>query len=277
MIRKCSRSSDFGLTVVVLRRRLSKPNELMAGDIRIRARRSIMSNRKDNSPFPMNVLAKTTGQFRKNSVARKPGKPPKFYVSNGLNQIHTATEKDVHSLATKSIAGVNSEGRPIAKITRVRYSSHVVGPIRGGNVTGALIRGMTVARKAEFGGTQSRYHRVVPAIRQRGKRNYTWDGSTMRWEFTNTPSKIKDDDKKKKMWYIHYVKHGLIAPNDARMIEMPWIKSSFSQSPRPYMRKAQKQSMAKRRRFLNAAKVKFPVMARRYIKAGGKRKFRVGL
>lgn len=254
---------DSGACLQSLVMAIEKANFFMSRDIRSFARRKIKGSRDDSNPFPSNVFKKSTGHWTKSSRAREYGKPPKFRQTNSINKIETAQ----HSKTTPvKVYGTNR------KPMTVRPKTSIVGPIRSGKVTGMMIGGMTTARKTEFGGNQSRHFRLVPAIKQRGKRSTQWDGD-YRWEFTRDPSKVKENDRTRQMWYIHMSQKGVIPkqksrPDSVAQYFIPFRKASFHQKDRPYMRLGLKYAMSKRFKHLKAAKSEFPKQMQRWIKIG---------
>lgn len=141
--------------------------KLMANDTREKTKNAIGGNRTASNPFPRNKV-KRDGTYYKNSVARAPGKPPKFYIGRGgvkhpdtkgppsrskisLMQVHYA--KNTAKTNTVLLGGGKTIDTP----------TYVVGPI--GKAPGT-------PRLLETGGTTTSYYREV-------KKN----GTTVRWEF----------------------------------------------------------------------------------------------
>ena len=259
---------DSGGCIKALVRAIEAANQLMAGDIRVMARRAVMGSRDDSNPFPRDVLSKRTGQFTKKplSVARPPGKPPAFRKRNSLNQIKTAI---IERGMRVQVYGFDR------RISTVKPRISIVGPVRGGAVTGEMIGNMTVARKGEYGGSQSRHYRLVPAIKQFGKRKTQWDGD-YRWEFARDANKFGNTPEMKHLWYYHLSKKGIIPKQKWSKVRgdappehnIDVQNKSFNQKDRPYMRVALKKAMSKRRKYLTKAKEKFPAEIRRWVKAG---------
>jgi hypothetical protein len=254
---------DSGACIQSLVIAIEKANFYMSRDIRSVARRKIMNNRDDGNPFKSDKIAKTTGHYTRESRARPYGKAPKFRKSNGINQIMTAQ----HSV-TQPVHVYGTNRMPMT----VRPKSSIVGPIRGGKVTGIMISGMTVARKTEFGGSQTRFWRTVPAVKQRGKRNTKWDGD-YRWEFARDVTKVQETQKTRQMWYIHLSRQGIIpkqksTPNRIAEYYIPYQTGAFTQKDRPYMRLGLQYAITKRFKYLKEAKKEFPLQMQRWIKIG---------
>lgn len=268
-------TGDVGVALMAA---VDTANKNMANKIRERSKNAIKKGRGDNNPFPRDELAKTTGQFKKGSVARAPGKPPKFYRRNSL---HIIRHGQSGSKGSRMVTFKNPKN-----IVTYRYKPWFTGPIRGGGVSPKyFVSGKTVARKVELGGVQRRKWRKVPAIKQRGNRNATWDGE-YRWEFhgaKKTPS--PDSFNLKNMRYLMMSKKdkGLlqyyIDDNGKRrlnwkgQIDIPWKTQGFKQTKRPYMALGMRSAMKERRKVLDSAKQAFPKFARKFVKFSARKGF----
>jgi hypothetical protein len=253
---------------VSLMRAIDTANRFMANEIREKAKNAIKGrSRPDSKPFPRDQLAKTTGQFRKNSVARPGDKPPRYYRKNSLHKIF----HDQGNVKSRNVYFKQPRGSRTYK-----YAPWIAGPIRGGTVNPKYTVGSkTVARKVEFGGVQMRRWRKVPAIKQRGKRNATWDGE-WRTEFAGIKGKPpQDKPQTKRLRYLMMAQKGWIpwqklasGQRDYNHLhEIPWQKGMFTQRERKsYMIRGRDRALQRKRRIINKAKMAFPKFARKFVK-----------
>lgn len=259
---------------VALMSAIEHANRFLSIEIREKSRNAIKGrSRSDNRPFPQDVLAKTTGQFKKNSVARPPGKPPKYYRANSVHIIAWAK----NNKQKRRVSFTNPKG------TRsFNYSPYIIGPMNGGGGPNPVYRagGTTVARKLEKGGSQMRLTRKVPAIKQRGKRNATWDGD-WRTEFAGFKSTPKEKRESKQLRYLMLAQKGWIPwkkgadgkRDYTATHDIPWQKTMITQRKKPYMSLANERALKKKRKILNKVKFAFPKFARRFVKFSDKKGF----
>lgn len=268
-------TGDVGVSLMAA---IDTANRNMANKIRERSKSAVKKGRADNNPYKRDQLAKTTGQFTKPSVARQSPKPPKFYRRNSLHKIF---HSQGGGKTTRMVTFKNPKS-----ISTFRYSPWYAGPIRGGGVSPKyFVSGKTVARKVELGGTQMRKWRKVPAIKQRGNRNATWDGE-WRWEFhgvKKTPN--ADSYPLKNMRYLMMSKrdpglkqyfidaNGNRRENWKAQIDIPWKTKSFKQRKRPYMVLGLRSAMREKKKVLDSAKHAFPKFARKFVKFSAKKGF----
>lgn len=252
---------------------ISDANKFMSIEIREKAKNAIKGrSRPDSMPFPRDKLAKTTGQFTKNSVARPRGKPPKYYRKNSLHKILW----DEWTKKSRTVSFKNAKG------TRMyRVKPYITGPIRGMGVNPKYkAGGVTVARKVELGGKQMRQHRAVPAIKQRGKRNATWDYE-WRQEFAGLNYQKADKLQVQRMRYIMLAEKGWIpwqktaeGKRDYKGVHViPWQKTMVHQPKKPYMILGRDRALKRKRKILNKAKNRFPQYARQFVKFSEKKGF----
>ena len=253
---------------IALMQAINLANKYMSIEIREKAKNAIKGrSRPDNMPFPRDQLAKTTGQFTVGSTARRNIKgPPKYYTKRSLHRITWAELKNYRVGSFE-----NSKGKRYFKI-----SGYIVGPNKGGQGPNPKYSsgGKTIARKVEFGGTQMRRWRRVPAIKQRGKRGATWD---MEWrtEFAGMKGQPPQDKPAvKQLRYIMMAEKGWIPwktlangeKNYNAYHEIPWQKGQFKAPTKSYMGLGLKRAMKGRSDALKKAKKAFPDFARKFVK-----------
>ena len=263
-------TGDVGMALM---ESVNEANRLFAIDIREKSRNYIKGKRPDSKPFPQDVLAKSTGQFRKNSVARPGDKAAKFYRRASLNVIEMDRVRGKQGQVLKNaiVRFKNSSGTK-----NYRVPTWLVGPVNGGlgPTPRNKIGSMTVAKKQEKGGSQLRKWRKVPAIKQRGKRNAYWDGEwrTEFWDIKKTPRADKPETKR--LRYLMLAQKGWIpwqktdtgARDWTAYHNIPWQKGLFKQGKKSFMVRGLKKASTRARKKLQAAKQYFPKYARKFVK-----------